>query len=104
MDAISFVVGLQSKDLRGKLLTDLIFKTSADDTTGARLKLGATARTRAHPHAQRTLADNGCWVGSLCHHCLLSDCMSVALLPVEAPPFDRYTSLRRADCVGDTGL
>ena len=31
MDAISFVVGLQSKDLRGKQLKDLVFKSSADE-------------------------------------------------------------------------
>jgi len=31
MDAISFVVGLQSKDLRGKQLKDLVFKASADE-------------------------------------------------------------------------
>eukprot|EP00316_Scyphosphaera_apsteinii_P022800 CAMPEP_0119313214 /NCGR_PEP_ID=MMETSP1333-20130426/28260_1 /TAXON_ID=418940 /ORGANISM="Scyphosphaera apsteinii, Strain RCC1455" /LENGTH=1316 /DNA_ID=CAMNT_0007317997 /DNA_START=36 /DNA_END=3986 /DNA_ORIENTATION=- len=31
MDAISFVVGLQSKDLRGKQLKDLVYKRSGDD-------------------------------------------------------------------------
>ena len=31
MDAISFVVGLQSKDLRGKQLKDLVFRSSAAD-------------------------------------------------------------------------
>mmetsp|Transcript_13773 Transcript_13773/g.37285 ORF Transcript_13773/g.37285 Transcript_13773/m.37285 type:complete len:1277 (-) Transcript_13773:524-4354(-) len=36
MDAISFVVGLQSKDLRGKQLKDLVFKSSADEDISGR--------------------------------------------------------------------
>lgn len=34
MDAISFVVGLQSKELRGKQLKDLIYRSSNDVGNG----------------------------------------------------------------------
>lgn len=34
MDAISFVVGLQSKELRGKQLKDLIYRCSSDTGDG----------------------------------------------------------------------
>ena len=36
MDAVSFAVGVQSKDLRGRLLKDLIYRSTTDDGTGAR--------------------------------------------------------------------
>ena len=34
MDAISFAVGVQSKDLRGRQLKDLIYRSTTDDGTG----------------------------------------------------------------------
>ena len=34
MDAISFAVGVQSKDLRGRQLKDLIYRSTKDDGTG----------------------------------------------------------------------
>lgn len=37
MDAISFVVGMHSKDLRGKQLKDLIYRNTMDTGNGARL-------------------------------------------------------------------
>ena len=36
MDAISFAVGVQSKDLRGRQLKDLIYRSTSDDGTGGR--------------------------------------------------------------------
>ena len=38
MDAISFVVGMQSRDLRGKKMEDLIFRRGADDNEGTRAR------------------------------------------------------------------
>lgn len=37
MDAVSFCTGVNSKDLRGKKLKDLIYRSTKDDGTGALL-------------------------------------------------------------------
>ena len=58
MDAISFVVGMQSKDLRGKQLKDLVYRASAEDTgappPAARLARGGAPPLRDWPGRARS--------------------------------------------------
>ena len=51
MDAIAFVAGLTSRDLRGKQLKDLIYRASSDTGDGARSSpaLSAAWKRRAWP-------------------------------------------------------
>ena len=57
MDAISFVVGLQSKDLRGKQLKDLVFKASADED------ICAPPTQALHSAGRPRAMDRPCWRG-----------------------------------------
>ena len=45
MDAISFAVGVQSKDLRGRQLKDLIYRSTTDDGTGGQHPSSPGARS-----------------------------------------------------------
>ena len=45
MDAISFAVGVQSKDLRGRQLKDLIYRSTTDDGTGGQHPSSTGARS-----------------------------------------------------------
>ena len=49
MDATAFVVGLSSKDLRGKQLKDLIYRNTTDKGDGARATRGVGRFVEAHP-------------------------------------------------------
>ena len=54
MDAVSFAVGVQSKDLRGRLLKDLIYRSTTDDGTGARRPIAPSGPPSATSDVRHT--------------------------------------------------